>query len=208
MRIQSAPLLEWIARIGHPEAKGLVAFDYAVECEIQRKVNASGEEKALRQREKGRGRVRRCREWKGGKWVYPGDWLRFRTDEKPPPKWGFPATPKCDVCGETSTEGHWWLHRLRQVVRCRDCQEKEWWTDGYEIDEFGMPSCFNHKHTREERIAERTRNQLHEAAEYRARLEGVECDTMYQALLAREPEQTRQLIEQLEQKERAGYLDT
>jgi len=44
-------------------------------------------------------------------------------------------------CGRTLTdEPYWYYHRLRHVGRCRDCQHVEWVANGYEIDQYGMPS--------------------------------------------------------------------
>jgi hypothetical protein len=78
LRKQSRPLLEWLARIEHPKAKNLLALDYETECEIERKARASQEEKALRQLKGGRERTKRHRDWFRGRWVYAGDWIRFR----------------------------------------------------------------------------------------------------------------------------------
>jgi hypothetical protein len=51
-----------------------------------------------------------------------------------------------------------WFHLADGVGQCANCRENQWWADGYEIDEFGFPLCWNHKHTREQRIAERERH--------------------------------------------------
>jgi hypothetical protein len=150
--VKSRPLTEWTARIGHPGAKSLLAFDDPMGFIGE---GAWRWEGAQRKRQKTRDRVRRYREWVNGAWVYAGDWLRFSTEEKNRLKWGFPDTPKCEVCGE-SDEPYWWFHRLRHIVRCSTCQEAEWWADGYEISG-GLPtSWLGHDATRDERIVERT----------------------------------------------------
>ena len=68
------------------------------------------------------------------------------------------ASKGCEVCGKSiREEPYLWFHWTRHVARCPDCQEAEWWEDGYEIDEFGYPSSWlGEDATREERIAERT----------------------------------------------------
>jgi len=96
------------------------------------------------------------------KTIYPGDWIRLCPDESYP-HWRSAreqaANNDCEVCGESlAAEPYLWCHRTSQVARCPDCQETEWWADGYEIDEFGNPSCWDSNHTREERIAERERH--------------------------------------------------
>jgi hypothetical protein len=144
--------------------------------------------------------------------VYPGDWIAHSpTDSKPVPD-GFPVDPKCEVCGEPGLfndpclpDTHYWFNVKTYAVRCQSCQETHWWADGYEIDEVGFPSCWNYEHTREERIAERERNQLQKAAQYRSRNGEGEYRVLYEALLAREPEQTRWMIEQLGKTERVGW---
>ena len=93
---------------------------------------------------------------------YPGDWIRLYPDESYP-HWRSAreqaANNDCEVCGESlAAEPYLWCQGTSQVARCPDCQETEWWADGYEIDEFGNPSCWDSNHTREERIAERERH--------------------------------------------------
>ena len=135
------------------------------------------------------------REWfrrfREGKTVYPGDWIRLYPDESYP-HWRSAreqaANNDCEVCGESlAAEPYLWCHRTRQVTRCPNCQETEWWTDGYEIDEFGQPSCWSHEHSREQRIAERNLAMLEkatkhwkESAEGRALLERArrECERL------------------------------
>jgi hypothetical protein len=179
LRTRSKPLLEWIARIGHPNAKNLLAFDYATERQIERKARGSQEEKALRQREKGRERTRKHRVWYRGKWVYPGDWLKFLNAGEFRRFYGksCPLPTVCSgledshcrddlagvldklSCGRKLSEQDdgFFFHRTSHVARCRDCQEAEWIADGYEVD-FGWPSTFpGPSDTREERLAARKR---------------------------------------------------
>jgi hypothetical protein len=133
--------------------------------------------------------------------IYPGNWVRL-TQKETVEDWQ--ATLRqalekpCELCGEfTGTEEYLWYHLNRHVGRCPNCQETDWFTDGYEIDEFGIPSCWSNRHTREERIAERTRNQIQKAACYRARKAGLEYTAVYKALLVRESKETQRMIEQL-----------
>jgi hypothetical protein len=144
--------------------------------------------------------------------IYPGNWVRL-TQKETVEDWQ--ATLRqalekpCEVCGELmGGEEYLWYHRTRHVGRCPNCQETDWFADGYEIDEFGIPSCWSHRHTREERIAERTRNQIQKAACYQARKAGLEYTAMYKALLARESKETRRMIEQLYQKERTRKTES
>jgi hypothetical protein len=141
------------------------------------------------------------------KTIYPGDWINLTPDET---QEDWLAALKqalekpCELCGEfMDGEEYFWYHLNRHVGRCRNCQEADWFANGYKIDQFGMPSCWSHRHTREERIAERIRNQIQKAARYRARKAGLEYAAVYQALLARESEETQRMIEQLGEKERA-----
>ena len=112
----------------------------------------------------------------------------------------FPDNPKCELCGELKPcvnewqEPYWWFHRLTHAVRCPDCQETEWRADGYEIDEYGNPSCWSHEHSREERIAERTHHQLQRAAHYRVHAWGLDYDAAWKGLLAEKSEETRRLV--------------
>jgi hypothetical protein len=126
------------------------------------------------------------REWfrrfKESRMLYPGGWLRLYPDEAYP-HWRSAREQAvckgCEICGEcVADEPYLWFHGLRLVARCPNCQEADWWADGYEIDEFGSPSCWNHEHTREQRIAERdlamlekATKQWKESAEGRALLE-------------------------------------
>jgi hypothetical protein len=91
---------------------------------------------------------------------YIGDGEQLETSRVVP----FPASPKCDVCGESDTLAdpypHWWFHLARRAAHCPECQENHWWADGYEIDEWGDPHCWNPRHTREQRIAERDLHML------------------------------------------------
>jgi len=78
LRDKSWPLVEWLARIGHPEAKSLAAFDDVWAWIVEQEEEAWRGKSGLRRREKGRDRIRRYREWHRGRWLYPGDWIRFR----------------------------------------------------------------------------------------------------------------------------------
>jgi hypothetical protein len=104
-------------------------------------------------------------EFNAGKTMYPIDfpeWVRLYGEETSPHwqdalKQGL--VKACEVCEERLTqEPYIWFHLANGVGQCANCRESQWWSDGYEIDEFGFPSCWNHEHTREERIAERERH--------------------------------------------------
>jgi hypothetical protein len=178
MRIQAMPLLEWVAKIGHPDAKNLVAFDYAAECEIERRARASQEHKALQRREKGRERTRRHREFYRGKFVYPGDWLLFSDAADFKAYWGrkqpLPETcvglydSECrddlNACLDSlsccrkladQTDGFYY-HGTRHVGRCCDCQNAEWIAQGFEVEN-GFPYG-DWTLTTAERIAEQKRH--------------------------------------------------
>jgi hypothetical protein len=84
---------------------------------------------------------------------------------------GLPIKSACMIAGiGVSTLADWRekYPELRHVGRCRDCQEANWWAEGYEITEHGTPVAWDSSHTREEPIAERTHHQLQKAARYRA----------------------------------------
>jgi hypothetical protein len=179
LRDKSRQLIEWTARIGHPEAKSLTAFDDVEAWVVEQEEGVWRGKSALGRREKGRDRVRSHREWKKGKWVYPGDWLRFKnaTDfarfygrEHPLPKvctgledspcrTGLAAVLDRLSCGRAlADEPYWYYHRTRHVARCPDCQNAEWLEDGYEI-EYGYPTTWpGSGDTREERIAAQKRH--------------------------------------------------
>jgi hypothetical protein len=145
-------------------------------------------------------------QFNASKTIYPGDWIKLNPDETQE-HWltalKEALEKPCEVCGEQlGNEPHLWFHRLRRVARCPNCQEAHWFADGYEIDEYGLPSCWNHGHTCEERIAERERNQIQKAARYRARVEGREYAAVYQDILSQESEETRRMIEALCEKEK------
>jgi hypothetical protein len=161
LRDKSWPIIEWTARIGHPEAKTLCAFDDVAAWVVQQEQAALQGKSALQKRGKGRERTARHREWKKGNWVSRGDWIRLYPDEKDPhwrSAYAETASKGCEVCGKSiREEPYLWFHRTRHAARCPHCQEAEWWADGYEIDEFGYPvSWLGEDATREERIAERT----------------------------------------------------
>jgi hypothetical protein len=104
-----------------------------------------------------------------GKTVYPGDWIRLHPDEEFPQwrsSWEQAVCNGCEVCGESlRAEPYLWFHRTRHVARCPNCQETEWWADGYQIDEYGYPSCWSYRHNREQRIAERNLAMLERATQ-------------------------------------------
>ena len=123
------------------------------------------------------------------KLIYPGDWMRFH-DAADFKAFGSGELPLPEVCSGLSDSasaselllvhdnlncGHpladaryWYYHKTRHIARCHDCQEAEWLCDGYDVDEFGQPSCWDHRHTREERIAERARNALQQSERWLA----------------------------------------
>jgi Protein of unknown function (DUF3631) len=101
-------------------------------------------------------------EFNAGKTMYPfgcPEWVRLYPEESLP--YWQAALKKalansCEVCEEPLTQKLYvWLHLADGVAQCANCRETQWWADGYEIDGFGYPSCWNHAHTREQRIAER-----------------------------------------------------
>jgi hypothetical protein len=99
------------------------------------------------------------RSWKAMKTIYPGDWIRLYPDEGQP-HWldalRQAIAKPCEVCEQSlAAEPYMWFHLEDGVAQCPACREEQWWDDGYEIDEFGNPSCWSHEHSREERIAER-----------------------------------------------------
>ena len=180
LRNKSRPLLKWLARIEHPQANSLLAFDSAVADAIQREHRASQEATTSRKRQKGRDRVRKHREWYRGKWLYPGDWLWFRDATDFTKFWGrkhFMPT-KCGgledsedrdrilkydpiktelSCGRRLADGFYY-HPTRHVARCRDCQEAEWWAQGFEI--FNGYPCGDWQATTAEGLAEKKRRAL------------------------------------------------
>jgi uncharacterized protein DUF3631 len=111
------------------------------------------------------------------KTVHPGDWIRLNPDETQE-HWltalKEALEKPCEVCGEDmGNEEYLWYHRTRHVGRCRDCQEADWWADGYEIDQYGNPdSWLGEEATREERIAERDRHYELKAERWLAHREG------------------------------------
>jgi hypothetical protein len=118
-----------------------------------------------------------CNAMEDGKIVYPGDWIPLYPTETEP-YWlsalGQVLGKPCEVCGEAmDNEPCLWLHRTRYVGRCPSCQQTEWWADGYEIDEFGNPTCWSDQHSREQRIAERDLAMLERATKtWKASTEG------------------------------------
>lgn len=104
--------------------------------------------------------------------VFEVDWIKHNPKAACPNsahQWlydSFPVNPECEVCSEQRTEDHWWFNRKTHAVNCPDCREAHWWADGYEIDEYGGPSCWDARHTREQRIAERERNFLQKHQRY------------------------------------------
>jgi hypothetical protein len=108
-----------------------------------------------------------------GKIVYPGHIVRLYGNESSA-EWlaalSEALAKPCEVCGEhMDGEGYLWYDLRRKLGRCPTCQETLWWSDGYDIDECGEPSCWNCQHTREERIAERDQNALETMERWLAR---------------------------------------
>jgi hypothetical protein len=178
LRRRSRPLLEWLARIGHPEAKSLLAFDYATASDIERKEKASREEQESHQREKQRQRTRRHRDWHRGRWLFPGDWIRFQDGADFHSFYGKrqPLPDACvglhdsdcrselEACLGSLSCGRklpdesdvFYYHRTRHITRCRDCQEAEWTAQGFEV-QGGWP-CGDWDAGTEERQAEQKRH--------------------------------------------------
>ena len=180
LRNKSWPLIEWTARIAHPEAKNLCALDDVAAWVVEQEEGVWRGKSALRKREKTRERVRRHREWYRGSWVYPGDWLRFRDATHFKKFWGRKhlMPTKCGglkdseerdrilkydpiktdlSCGRRLADGFYY-HRTRHVARCRDCQEAEWWAQGFDV--FNGYPYGNWQATTAERLAEQKRDAL------------------------------------------------
>lgn len=100
-------------------------------------------------------------------------WIRLYLNETQP-HWiealeGALSRP-CAVCGETlASEEYIWQNIETKAVNCRVCWEAAMWADGYEIDGWGYASCWNSKHSREQRIAERERNSVQKLERQRCR---------------------------------------
>jgi hypothetical protein len=70
-------------------------------------------------------------------------------------------------------ESYIWFHLADGVGQCANCRENQWWADGYEIDEAGLPLCWDNRHNREQRIAERDLAMLERAtSQWKATVEG------------------------------------
>jgi hypothetical protein len=182
--LESWPLTEWTVQIGHPGAKSLLAFDDPTGFILNE--GAWRGESAQRKREKGRDRVRRYREWRRGRWLYPGDWIRFRDaadfrafygKKHPLPETcvGLKDSDRRDdlaacldtlVCSSTlpgskrpsrvtDEPDGFYYHRTRHLARCRDCQNAEWISQGFEVWK-GFPYG-DWSLTTAERIAEQDR---------------------------------------------------
>jgi hypothetical protein len=118
-----------------------------------------------------------CERFQTGKTVYPGDWIRLYPDETEPhwqAAWRQAVSAPCEVCEEPlPQEPYIWCHLADGVGQCANCRESQWWADGYEIDNWGNPTCWNDAYTREQRIAERECAWLEKAnKEYKASVEG------------------------------------
>jgi hypothetical protein len=108
-----------------------------------------------------------CEQFREGKTVHPGDWIRL-TPEETYPHWlsalRQALAKPCELCGEPlGNEPYLWLHYQTHAVQCPNCRETAWWADGYEIDQYGYPSCWDSQHSREQRIAERDLAMLEKA---------------------------------------------
>ena len=100
------------------------------------------------------------REWfrffQDSKWVQ-FDWIRLYPDEGHPdwiPVVREALAKPCEVCGESLAD-ELWLHYQTDAVQCPECRATGFWDDGYEIDQWGNPSCWDSRYTRGQRIAER-----------------------------------------------------
>src|SRR5262249_21302684 len=112
----------------------------------------------------------RCEQaFKASKLVYrDGDgrpaWIRLSPDESETrcrDTYRKAVSKACEVCeGSLTGEPYTWVHCVDGVAQCPGCRETMWLADGYEIDDYGLPSCWNYEHTREQRIAERTLTML------------------------------------------------
>jgi hypothetical protein len=157
LRNQSRPLLQWLARIEHPNAKELLTFDYAMVSELERRQKALLTEKSSRVRQQQRERTRKHREWHHGREVYLKYWMKLCANEKYAwwrRAYRQAASKSCELCGNSFKEPYLWFHITRHIGRCPRCQEAEWWSDGYEITRHGLPWSYL-RLTREERWAER-----------------------------------------------------
>jgi hypothetical protein len=101
-------------------------------------------------------------EFNAGRDMHPGgcpEWIKLYLDDTHPdwlPVLKRALAKPCEVCGEPlGDESYLWLHCQTNAVHCPNCRETSWWSDGYEIDEYGNPSCWNLRYTPEQRIAER-----------------------------------------------------
>lgn len=154
-------------------------------------------------------RCKSCEDFRQSKWVYPSnepEWPKLFPNETYP-HWHAArkeaVAKPCAVCGERmGGDPYLWLNMTSHAVQCSVCRETHWCTDGYEIDEEGLPSCWNHEHTREQRIAERTRDELQRAARYQARALGQDFKAAWETLLAEENEETQRFVEIADQYDR------
>ena len=152
-----------------------------------------------------------CEDFRQSKWVYPSnepEWAKLFPNETYP-HWQAArkeaVAKPCAICGEQmGNDPYLWLNIKSPAAQCCVCRETHWWADGHEIDEDGFPSCWNHEHRREERIAERTRNELQRAARYRAKALGQDYKAAWETLLAEEGEETRHLVEIANRYDRQG----
>jgi hypothetical protein len=194
LRDKSWPLVKWLARIGHPEAKSLCAFDDVWAWIVEREEGAWRGKCALRRREKGRDRIRRYREWHRGRSLYPGDWIWFRDaadfhafygKKHPLPKVcvGLEDSEdrervlkydpiKVDLSCDRRLADGFYYNRTGHLARCRDCQEAEWWAQGFEVVN-GFPYG-DWDATTAERLAERKRDALQQLERQRRWLQTTE----------------------------------
>ena len=161
------PLLEWVTRIGHPKAGSLLAFDYAIECDVKRKGDASQKEHAARQRENDARRMRWYREDKNFiKWrekskskiirvdgegecvwdeslrelrkIYPGGWVCIQLNDGFVPADRIPDPPICQFCKKPETEQFWLFNLVSNKLGCDLCQPLEWIARGYDTTRDGL----------------------------------------------------------------------
>ena len=144
LRDESRTLIKWVARIGHPEAKSLCAFDNLAWV-VEEEEAAWRGKSALRKREKGRERQKRYREGKMWKILYPGGWIRATDlNDRFLPAGLRRAKPVCELCHGHRASAHgdygpgdtpyWYFHYETLALRCDDCQEAEWEAEGFEVE--------------------------------------------------------------------------
>jgi len=166
LRRKSAPLLDWLTRIGHPEANSLLALDYTTERALKRKEDARREEKASRlrmRRAERMGWYRQDKKWI--KWryhsksviyraengehvwndsftesrkIYPGGWVCIQVDDGFIGAERIPNPPVCQFCRTAESWKFWLFNLASNMLRCGFCQSQEWISRGYDLDGEGL----------------------------------------------------------------------